>query len=43
MGQLHIEIINDGTSQDGEKLGTLGDIQYVIEQKNITRELLIFA
>jgi glucose-1-phosphate thymidylyltransferase len=38
-----ITIINDGTDQNGKRLGSVGDIDFVIEEKNIEDDLLVFA
>jgi len=50
LGWLHkfdakksIEIINDGTKNDKDKLGALGDINYVINTKNIENDIIIIA
>lgn len=39
----HVEIINDGTTDDDNKLGAIGDIDFVIKQKNIDDDVLIIA
>lgn len=36
-------IINDMTEQNGKRLGSVGDIDFVIEQKNIKEDLLVIA
>jgi len=36
-----IELINDGTDSDDNKLGAIGDMDFVIRQKNIMDDLLI--
>ncbi len=38
-----IEIINDHTTSNEDRLGAIGDIQYVIKEKNINDELLVIA
>jgi glucose-1-phosphate thymidylyltransferase len=38
-----IKIINDGTEQNGKRLGSVGDIDFVIEQKHIADDLLVIA
>ena len=38
-----IEIINDGTKNDKDKLGALGDMNYVINTKNIENDIIIIA
>jgi len=41
--RLMIEIISDGTTSNEDKLGALGDINYVINSKSIDNDLLIIA
>ena len=36
-----VTVINDGTTSDGDKLGAIGDMQLVIEQRGIDGPLLI--
>lgn len=38
-----IEIINDGTKSNEDRLGALGDMHHVINTKNIDNELLVVA
>ncbi|MAE42542.1 hypothetical protein CMO93_02115 [Candidatus Woesearchaeota archaeon] len=38
-----IEIINDGTKTNEDRLGALGDINYIIKNKNIERDLIVVA
>ncbi|MCK5306713.1 MAG: nucleotidyltransferase family protein [Candidatus Omnitrophica bacterium] len=38
-----IEVINDGTLEDQEKLGAIGDIDFVINSRQIKDDLLIIA
>lgn len=38
-----IEIINDGTSSNEDRLGALGDLNYVINLKNIDDDLIVIA
>ena len=38
-----IEILNDGTKSNEERLGALGDIHYTINAKNISDDLVIVA
>lgn len=38
-----IEVINDGTNSNDDRLGAIGDIIYTIEKKNIDEDLLIIA
>jgi len=42
-GPKKIEIVNDNTTEDGNKLGAIGDIEYVIRNKKIADDLLIIA
>ena len=41
--KIPIKIINDGTDQDGNKKGAIGDINFVIEQENISDDVIIIA
>ncbi|MCX7871897.1 MAG: nucleotidyltransferase family protein [Verrucomicrobiae bacterium] len=38
-----IELVNDGSTDDSNKLGAIGDIQYVIDHKNISDGMIIVA
>lgn len=38
-----IEIINDGTKSNEERLGALGDVHFVINTKNINDDLIVVA
>src|SRR3954465_3743701 len=38
-----ITIINDGTTTNDNRLGAIGDIQYVLEQLNIQDDLMVLA
>ena len=40
---LNIEIINDKTNSEEDKLGAIGDINFVINEKNIDEDLLIIG
>lgn len=42
-GAIPIEVIDDGTTDDTNKKGAVGDIGFVIEQKQIDDELLVIA
>lgn len=42
-GKTPIEVIDDGTTDDTNKKGAVGDIGFVIEQKHIDDELLVIA
>ena len=39
----NVEIINDGTTDENNKLGAIGDIDFVIKQKKIDDDLFIVA
>ena len=41
--QKPVEIINDGTKSNDDRLGALGDIQFAINSKNIDNDLLVVA
>jgi glucose-1-phosphate thymidylyltransferase len=41
--QKPIKIINDGTLTNDDRLGAVGDINFVLEKENINEELLIIA
>lgn len=38
-----ITIINDGTFENGERLGAVGDMQFVIKTQNIADDILVIA
>lgn len=38
-----IEIVNDRTTSDEDKLGAIGDINFVIQEKNINDDLMVLA
>jgi len=38
-----LEIINDGTKSNDDRLGALGDINYLIKNKNLTNDFIIIA
>lgn len=42
-GKIPIEVLDDGTTDDTNKKGAVGDIGFVIEQKQIDDELLVIA
>jgi glucose-1-phosphate thymidylyltransferase len=42
-GDKRIEIINDGTAAEEDKLGAIGDIHYAVKQKNIDDNIFIIA
>jgi len=39
----NVEIINDGTTDNNNRLGAIGDIDFVIREKNIDEDLFIIA
>ncbi len=41
--ELDLELVNDGSSTQSERLGAIRDIEYVIEEKNIQEDLLVIA
>lgn len=41
--KLKIKVLNDGTTSNEDRLGQVGDIQFVIEKENIDDELLVVA
>lgn len=41
--RLKINVLNDKSTDDSNKLGAVGDIQFVIEQMNISDDVLIMA
>lgn len=42
-GSVPIEIIDDGTTDDSNKKGAVGDIAFVIDEKKIADEMLVIA
>lgn len=42
-GSKNVCVINDFTTSNDNRLGAIGDMQYVIEQKNVDSELLVMA
>lgn len=42
-GEKKIHVLNDFTTSNDNRLGAIGDMQYVIEQKNVDEELLVMA
>ncbi len=42
-GRLGISIINDKTTNNENRLGALGDLQFVIDQKDIDDDILVIA
>ena len=41
--QKPIEIINDGTKSNQDRLGALGDVHYAITQKNLNSDIIVVA
>ena len=41
--KIKIKIINDGSEEDKNKKGAIGDINFVIEQENINEDVIIIA
>jgi glucose-1-phosphate thymidylyltransferase len=42
-GKLNIEIVNDNTTSNEDRLGSLGDIKFVIEKKKVKEEIIVIA
>ena len=38
-----IDFINDGTTSNNERLGAIGDLQFALEQKSITEDVLVLG
>ena len=38
-----VTVLNDGTTEDGEKLGAIGDIHYSVREMNLQDDLLVLA
>ena len=41
--QKSIEIINDGTKSNDDKLGAIGDIHFAVSQKNVEEDVIVVA
>ena len=41
--EIPIEIINDGTKSNEDRLGALGDVHHVLNKKNVNDELIVVA
>ena len=41
--QVPVEVINDGTKSNEERLGAVGDIDFVIKNKNIKEDIVVIA
>lgn len=42
-GNKRVEIIDDGTTSNDNRLGAIGDMKYVIDKKNINDEIFVLA
>ncbi len=42
-GKKPVKVLDDGTTSNDNRLGAIGDIQYVIEKENISDEILVMA
>lgn len=40
---LHFTVVNDGSTDDGNKLGAIGDIHYVLKTQNVDDDLIVVA
>lgn len=38
-----ITVVNDGTTENGERLGTLGDIKYVVSEEDVDDDLFVIG
>lgn len=38
-----ITVLNDGTTQDGERLGAIGDVKFTVEEAGIEDDLMVLA
>ncbi len=41
--QLNFTIVNDGSTDDGNKLGAIGDIHFVLQQQQVDDDLIVVA
>src|SRR6204780_1435753 len=41
--KLNFTIVNDGSTDDGNKLGAIGDIHYVLKTQNVDDDLIVVA
>src|SRR5438128_9582560 len=41
--QLEFTIVNDGSTDDTNKLGAIGDIHFVLQSQNITEDIIVVA
>ncbi len=42
-GKIPVSVLDDGTTDNDNRLGAIGDMKFVIDQKNITDEILVMA
>ena len=42
-GRLNISVLDDGTTDNDNRLGAIGDMHYVIKQKNISGDVFVLA
>lgn len=42
-GKKPVKVLDDGTTSNDNRLGAIGDMQYVIDKENITDEILVMA
>lgn len=42
-GSKHVEVLDDGTTNNDNRLGAIGDMKYVIDQKKIDDEIFVLA
>ena len=42
-GSKKIDVLDDGTTSNDNRLGAIGDMKFVIDQKNITDEIVVLA
>lgn len=42
-GRLNVSVLDDGTTDNDNRLGAIGDMHYVIKQKNITDDVFVLA
>ena len=40
---MNFTIVNDGSTDDSNKLGAIGDINYVIKKENVDDDIIIVA
>lgn len=41
--RLPVDVLNDGTTEDGTRLGAIGDIKFAVEEAEIDDDLLVLA